>query len=926
LDSLGTLVSDEVDILAIAESKLDDSFPISSFQLHNFKSPYRLDITDQSGGILVFVRSNIPSRQLTNYKYPKDIQIIPMEINLRKRVWLILNIYRNPTQNIAYFLENVYESILFYSKYENIIIMGDFNLEPDNPELAYFMESNSLYNHMKSKTCWKSSAGTCIDLILSNRKYSLMHTSTVETGLSDYHSLIYTMLKSKFDKSPSTVINYRDWKNFNDINFQHDLEYNLPPIIANYKNFNDIFCSVLEKHAPQKTKFLRANNKPHVSKALRKAIMKRSKLKNIANKSGKLEDMVRYRKQRNLVVSLNRQAKRDFLSKAGHTPSQGFWKTFKPLFSNKSSNCREKPLLVDNGVIYDQDEDICDIFLNYFNSITDSLNIPEIPAISLNIESDPISSIIAKYADHPSIIAIRLNYSENPSFDLKPVTEHMVLREIQSLNSNKTVSGPIPIRALKAASRQCANSLSTCFNSNVIFSSYFPDELKLADVVPVHKKDDTTLKSNYRPISLLPSVSKLFERLIAQQIEPFLNTWLSKLLCGFRKGLNPQYAILNMLRDWQKCLNNSGKVGTILMDLSKAFDCLPHDLLIAKMAAYGFGKRTLRLFHSYLRNRKHRVRVGSSLSDYLYVILGVPQGSVLGPILFNIFINDLFLVIQESALCNFADDNTLSSCAQNLPEVIQHLKADLDRVLSWFSLNGMVVNHDKFQVMFPYVTENISIMIGNHPLESSKEVKLLGVIIDHKLSFYPHVQDLCKKALCKSKALMRIRGFLSQSQCDIIFNAFVMPAFNYCPLIWMFCSKASHTLIENTHCKILRIRFNSFDKDYNWLLVRGDTAKIHTKSLQLMVIEVFKTLRHLNPPIMWDSFALRNSPYTLRRGQTLAIPKQGFTVRAMNSFDHRAVLAWNHLSFDLKSELSLNLFKTKIQAVDIYCTCRLCAF
>jgi len=122
LDSLGTLVSDEVDILAIAESKLDDSFPISSFQLHNFKSPYRLDITDQSGGILVFVRSNIPSRQLTNYKYPKDIQIIPMEINLRKRVWLILNIYRNPTQNIAYFLENVYESILFYSKYENIII------------------------------------------------------------------------------------------------------------------------------------------------------------------------------------------------------------------------------------------------------------------------------------------------------------------------------------------------------------------------------------------------------------------------------------------------------------------------------------------------------------------------------------------------------------------------------------------------------------------------------------------------------------------------------------------------------------------------------------------------------------------------------------------------------------------------------------
>jgi len=148
------------------------------------------------------------------------------------------------------------------------------------------------------------------------------------------------------------------------------------------------------------------------------------------------------------------------------------------------------------------------------------LNVPEILAISLSIESDPISSIIAKYADHPSIIAIRLNYNENPSFGLKPVTEHMVSKEIHSLNSSKMVSGPIPIRAYKAASRQYANSLST------FFSSYFPDELKLADIVPVHKKDDTTLKSNYRPISLLASVSKLFERLIAQQIEPFLNTWL----------------------------------------------------------------------------------------------------------------------------------------------------------------------------------------------------------------------------------------------------------------------------------------------------------------------------------------------------------------------------------------------------------------
>ena len=190
-------------------------------------------------------------------------------------------------------------------------------------------------------------------------------------------------------------------------------------------------------------------------------------------------------------------------------------------------------------------------------------------------------------------------------------------KEIAALNPKKVVSGIIPIKALKAVMYECVGTLTETFNTYIVRLSIFPDELKLAEIIPAHKKNSTTDKSNYRPISLLPVISKVFERLIIKQIQPFVDSFLSKFLCGFRKGYSCQHALLNMLRNWQSSLNSSGIVGAVLMDLSKAFDCLPHDLLIAKLDAYGFGSQVLRLLYSYLSNRKHYTRVGLSLSTVL---------------------------------------------------------------------------------------------------------------------------------------------------------------------------------------------------------------------------------------------------------------------------------------------------------------------
>ena len=239
-------------------------------------------------------------------------------------------------------------------------------------------------------------------------------------------------------------------------------------------------------------------------------------------------------------------------------------------------------------------------------------------------ETDPVLKAIKKYKNHPSILRIKSSFKHPKVFSFKYFNVEDVKREINNLNSKKaTPKGDIPVKILKWNSDIIAPALTECYNQN-IKNSTFPNELKNADISPVFKKKDRHDKSNYRPVSILPLLSKPFERILYEQIDSHTKDILSKYQGGFRKRFSSQHSLLVMFEKWKKVLDNGGSCGALLVDLSKAFDCIVHDLLLAKLSAYGFDYNSLKLINSFLSGRKFTATIDSSYSPYLDLLVGVP--------------------------------------------------------------------------------------------------------------------------------------------------------------------------------------------------------------------------------------------------------------------------------------------------------------
>ena len=316
-DQLVDGIEGSVDILMISETKLDETFPIRQFCISGFGLPYRLDRNGHGGGILVYIREDIASKVIP--MQDSTIESICIEINLRKKKWFLCFSY-NPNKGlISSHLNTIGKTLdVMSSNYENIVLIGDFNVDMSNDYMKDFCELYHFKNLIKGPTCFKNFDNpSSIDLILTNKYRSFCNSCTVETGLSDFHRMVVTVLKTSFQKLGPKIIKYRDYKNFSNEYFKDnvmneigDLNHTLASMP--FDQGIDIFKRNLDLCAPIKQKYVRANNKPFVNKIITKAIMTRTRLRNKFLKNKTAENRIAYNKQRNHCLALVRKTKLDF--------------------------------------------------------------------------------------------------------------------------------------------------------------------------------------------------------------------------------------------------------------------------------------------------------------------------------------------------------------------------------------------------------------------------------------------------------------------------------------------------------------------------------------------------------------------------------------------------------------------------------------
>lgn len=770
--------------IVLSETWLSQNSFYNDYKLdgYNFFNCSRAERT--GGGVCVYIASKFWTRE-REVRLARSEAVMLEVFHGSSRLLVLLGVYRAPGGELPHFFDDLGASLRDLGNFA--ILVGDVNIDlnPLNNSYCYQYDDTltglGFLNLITSATRICPTKHSIIDHIAVNSLGLNINTCTINSDITDHLPCFASIELPNCTSKKTKPIN-KTHINFKAVNselenYSWDLDnyFNTCDTNEDFKLFHESLVKIIKQNTNTIDKTKKNNltmHKPWITKDLLKLIKQRrllhDKLKQQPFNTIMKE---KYRAYRNHVTNVLKFAKADYykgLYDSCKDNQKEKWSFINKLVCNKNTHDQTIESLIYRGTSYSTDEDICNALNEHFVSV------------GINI-SKQLTESQTSHLDFLSACNLRM---EQNSFNFTQV-EHNEVLSILNTFSYKKATGPdnIPMRVLKE-NQDTLLPLLTKMTNNIIHSSIFPDNLKIARVKPVFKKGQTTDPNNYRPISILPALSKIIEKVLSKQIYNYFETHnlLSECQFGFRRNKNTTDATLDLVEYIYRNMESGIKTQGIFLDFSKAFDTVNHGLLIDKLLFYGFSSCACKLIKNYLTNRQQFVTLSDCRSTLQPVNIGVPQGSILGPLLFIIYINDLQYCTPSFNYILYADDTNLFS---QDPKIT---KTEVLKIDNWCRANKLCLNYQKTnQVIFSNRTieeSNYSFEVNNKQVSILDETKFLGIILDSKLTFKNHVYHVCKKLNFVLLIMKSIRKYFDQKTMVNIYYTFFYPHLIYCLEIW----------------------------------------------------------------------------------------------------------------------------------------------
>ena len=929
-DILEILNGKYFDILGIAETKLDESFPDGQFWAENYMMYRRDGVSCSTGGLIVYVSSAITSRRRKDLEPPGHECIVFEQIH-NKRKALFYMCYRAPRVDINTYLQELSISMdKALIETDVITVMGDLNQNllqsSRSMQLRDFMDLFALKNLITTSTCYKNPENhSLVDVLMSSNFEQYCDAGTIANGYSDFHHLIYGVLSQCNIMKKAKTITYRSFKSYDPDRFNQDLisaPFNVGAIFDDVDDklwyFQTLYTKVLDQHAPVKTKKTRPTQPPFMNERLRKSVHLKAQLRNRYNRFPSRRNWKIFRTQRNRTNHIRRKSIKTYLmEKCSGKNDKTFYQTIKPFISKKAKHAQPTQLQEGNRLI-NEEKDIANIMNDYYVHIASNIGLPsDVEMFDMSNEMF-VDKCVDKFKNHESIVNIKRSVTDPQCFGFECTAVSNTHKLLKSLDVTKSAGyDSIPAKVLNASSNNIVKFVNEIVN-DMLIQSCFPGMLKKAEISPLHKKECTLNKVNYRPVSILSSLSKIFEKELETQLRSLSDKVFTSTLSAYRANHSTQHVLLHFTENVKMSLDKKQCVGAVLTDLSKAFDSIPYDLLIAKLDAYNMSRDALVLIASYLRNRLQRVKIGNYRSDWNTLIKGVPQGSILGPVLFNFFVNDLLFPVEEYGIANYADDTTIYAHSPTQSGLNKVLTDATSKVLIWFEQNGMQANPAKFQyIVFGKDNDVQQLKLGRTHLDPSDNVKLLGVNVDSNLEFGKHIDTVCRNAAWQLRALGRLSKYLTTEARITILKSFIVSNLSYCKAVWHFCDERRSNKLESLQKRGLRIALDDYESPYENLLEKAKLSSLRDGRVFTMLTEVYKARKGGTPGYIRDMFQENTTPYNLTRKDQLKIEHKRTTKYGLRTFRHVGAALWNKLPNYVKETEDINYFNKEISNINL---------